>query len=64
MCTTDTKQLHTSFVACVNLWHAVHLAKEFLGGQALTFEPRVIKFGCMLILVYVYIIIYDMKITS
>ena len=50
--------------------------------QALTYEPRVIKFGCMLILVvkcnvsyhetcisiciqiYVYIIIYDMNITS
>ena len=33
MGTTDTKQLHTSFVPCVNLGHAVHLANEFLGGH-------------------------------
>ena len=40
MCTTDTKQLHTGFVARVNLWHAVHLANEFLCGHHYVISER------------------------
>ena len=40
MRTTDTKQLHTSFVECVNLWHAIHLANEFLGGHHYVISER------------------------
>ena len=40
MCTTDTKELHTSFVACVNVWHAVHLANEFLSGYHYVISER------------------------